>query len=258
VSSNALLGPEDPPSYRIARAGGLSAFVLTCDHAGRRLPQKLKNLGLTESELESHIAWDIGVAGLAEKLAYALDAFLILQTYSRLVIDVNRPLNAPDSIVTRSERSVVPGNVGLSPLEAELRAQAIFWPYQQRLQAELEQRLRLGKPTVLVTLHSFTPVFMDQARAVQIGVLYGRDKRLGHALLALLRAQGDLCIGDNEPYAVSDDGDYTLLVHGEGRGIPHVELEIRQDMIADDAGQQRVANRLAPLLSQVTSALFPT
>jgi predicted N-formylglutamate amidohydrolase len=258
VSSNALLGPEDPPSYRIARAGGLSAFVLTCDHAGRRLPQKLKNLGLTESELESHIAWDIGVAGLAEKLAYALDAFLILQTYSRLVIDVNRPLNAPDSIVTRSERSVVPGNVGLAPGEAELRAQAIFWPYQQRIEAELEQRLLRGQPSVLVTLHSFTPVFMDQARSVQIGVLYGRDQRVGRAQLARLRALGDLCIGDNEPYAVSDDGDYTLLVHGERRGIPHVELEIRQDLIADDAGQQNIAERLAPLLSQVASELFPT
>jgi predicted N-formylglutamate amidohydrolase len=258
VSSNALLGPEDPPSYRVARASGRSPFVLTCDHAGRSLPKKLGDLGLTERELASHIAWDIGVAGLGEKLAEALDAFLILQTYSRLVIDVNRPLTARDSIVTRSERSVVPGNVGLTPVEAEQRAQAVFWPYQRRIKAELEQRLRVGQASVLVTLHSFTPVFMDQPRAVHIGVLYGRDPRLGHALLALLRAEGDLCIGDNEPYAVSDDGDYTLLVHGEGRGIPHVELEIRQDLIADGAGQRSLADRLAPLLSRVTSALFPT
>jgi predicted N-formylglutamate amidohydrolase len=231
--------------------------VLTCDHAGRLLPHSLGTLGLTERELETHIAWDLGVAGLGEKLAQALDAFLILQTYSRLVIDVNRPLGALNSIVTRSERTEVPGNVGLTPAQAAARAAAIFEPYHRRIHEELERRLALAQPSVLVTLHSFTPVFMGQARAVQIGVLYGRDQRLGRALSALLRAQGDLCIGDNEPYAVSDDGDYTLLVHGERRGLPHVELEIRQDLLDGEANQRAIAERLAPLLSQATSHLFP-
>jgi predicted N-formylglutamate amidohydrolase len=257
VSTSALLGPADPPSFRVARAAGASPFVLSCDHAGRLLPEKLKNLGLPERELATHIAWDLGIAGLGEQLARELDAFLILQTYSRLVIDVNRPLSAPDSIVTRSERTDIPGNIGLSAEEAEARAQAVFWPYHQRIARELDRRRELALPTILVTLHSFTPVYMDQARAVEVGVLYGRDARLGHALLKLLHAAGEHHVGDNEPYAVSDDGDYTLLVHGEARGLLNVELEVRQDLLATEAEQHALAVKLAALLRQATSALFP-
>jgi predicted N-formylglutamate amidohydrolase len=258
VSSYILLDPDDPPSYRVARAAGRSPFVLTCDHAGRVLPRRLGDLGLSERELETHIAWDLGVAGLGEKLAQALDAFLVLATYSRLVIDVNRPLAAPDSIVTRSERSEVSGNVGIDSEQARARAEAIFWPYHRRIESELERRALRGEPSVLVTLHSFTPVFMDVPRAVQLGVLYGRDDRLGRALLGLLRSENELCIGDNEPYAVSDEGDYTLLAHGERRGIPHVELEIRQDLIANEADQHAMATRLARVLQKAASTLFPS
>lgn len=259
VSFHAL-GPEDPPCYRIMQPGGRSPFVLTCDHAGRRLPASLGDLGLSERELASHIAWDLGIAGLGEKLAAALDAVVIFQTYSRLVIDVNRPLNSPESIVTRSERSDVPGNMQLSRSEAEARAQAIFWPYHRRIAHELDRRLAAQQPSVLVTLHSFTPVFMDVPRAVQIGVLYGRDARLGRALLTQLRRErnGDeLCIADNQPYAVSDEGDYTLLVHGEQRGLLHVELEVRQDLLADERDQLAISARLAAALSQAAESLFP-
>jgi predicted N-formylglutamate amidohydrolase len=256
VSFHAL-GPEEPPCYRVVRAGGRSPFVLTCDHAGRRLPASLGDLGLSERELATHIAWDLGIAGLGEKLAAALDAFVILQTYSRLVIDVNRPLNSPESIVTRSERSDVPGNMQLSLGEAEARAQAIFWPYHRRIARELDQRLAAGRPSVLVTLHSFTPVFMDVPRAVQIGVLYGRDARLGRALLAQLRRSDALCVADNEPYAVSDDGDYTLLMHGEQRGLLHVELEVRQDLVANERDQHTMSARLAAALNEAAESLFP-
>lgn len=251
-----LLGPEDPPSYSVQRAGGRSPFVLTCDHAGNALPRSLGDLGLSERELESHIAWDLGIASLGRKLAQRLDAFLIMQTYSRLVIDVNRPLDSPESIVTRSERSVVPGNRNLSSDQAQARANAIFWPYHQRLQRELDRRRSAGQPSVLVTLHSFTPLFMDVPRPMHAGVLYGRDQRLGRALLAHLRKDESLIIGDNEPYAVSDEGDYTLLVHGEQRGLLHVELEIRQDLLEDEAEQHTWTARLASALTQTTSALF--
>jgi predicted N-formylglutamate amidohydrolase len=278
VSFDAL-GPEEPPCYRVMRAEGRSPFVLTCDHAGRRLPTSLGSLGLSERELTTHIAWDLGIAGLGEKLAATLDAFAIFQTYSRLVIDVNRPLNSPESIVTRSERSDIPGNMQLSSTEAEARAQAIFWPYHRRIARELDRRLAAGQPSVLVTLHSFTPIFMDVPRAVQIGVLYGRDARLGHALLAQLRRveargpareheveareparerpSGELCVADNEPYAVSDDGDYTLLVHGEQRGLLHVELEIRQDLLANEHDQHAMSARLARALNEAAQSLFP-
>jgi predicted N-formylglutamate amidohydrolase len=256
MNIESLLGPEDPPSYRVQRAGGRSPFVLTCDHAGNTLPRCLGNLGLSESELASHIAWDLGIAGLGKKLAQRLDAFLITQTYSRLVIDVNRPIESPESIVTRSERSFVPGNRGLSSDQARARATAIFWPYHQRLARELDRRRELGQPSILVTLHSFTPVFMDVPRTLDAGVLYGRDTRLGHSLLARLRAEPDLSVGDNEPYAVSDDTDYTLLVHGEQRGIPHVELEIRQDLLEDEAAQHSWAARLAGVLKDASTGLF--
>jgi predicted N-formylglutamate amidohydrolase len=253
---DSLLGPQDPPSYSVQRAGGRSPFVFTCDHAGNLLPRCLGNLGLSESELSSHIAWDLGIAGLGKKLAQRLDAFLITQNYSRLVIDVNRPLDSPESIVTRSERSFVPGNRALSSEQARARASAIFWPYHQRLSRELDRRLAAGQPSVLVTLHSFTPLFMDVPRPMHAGVLYGRDARLGKAMLAHLRNDASLVIGDNEPYAVSDEGDYTLLVHGEQRNLLHVELEIRQDLIEDEAQQHTWAARLASALTQTTSALF--
>lgn len=255
--SSALLGPDDPACYRVARAAGASPFVLTCDHAGRALPRSLGDLGLEPHALSTHIAWDLGISGLGEQLAEALDAFLILQSYSRLVIDANRPLGARDSIVVRSERTDIPGNLELTREQAAERAEAVFWPYHRRIAAELERRRLAGEPSILVTLHSFTPVFMDIQRAVRIGVLYGRDQRLGRALLAQLRAANEPGVGDNEPYAVSDDGDYTLLVHGEQRGIPHVELELRQDLIANEADQRTMAVRLAHFLRAATSALFP-
>jgi predicted N-formylglutamate amidohydrolase len=247
-TQNPCLSATDPPPFAVERAGETSAFVLTCDHAGRRLPARLGNLGLSDAELGSHVAWDIGAAGLARQLAAALDAFLILQTYSRLVIDCNRPLESPQSIVTQSERTAIAANRAVSPADAQGRARDIFHPYHDRIRAELDGRLARRQPTVLVALHSFTPVFDGVARPWHAGVLYGRDARLGRVLLDLLRAEQGLVIGDNQPYNVSDDSDYAIPVHGEQRGIPHVELEIRNDLIADEAGQARWSTRLANAL----------
>jgi predicted N-formylglutamate amidohydrolase len=249
MSSDACLTERDPPPFSVVRVDGASPYFLTCDHAGRRLPLKLGSLGLSAAELDGHVAWDIGTAGLAQRLAKALDAFLILQTYSRLVIDCNRPPRSPGSIVTLSEHTAVPGNRMVSDAEAESRAREIFHPYHDRIRRELDARLHRKQPTLLVALHSFTPVFDGAARPWHAGVLYGRDARLGHVVLDLLRAEAGLTIGDNQPYDVSDETDYAIPVHGERRGIPHVELEIRQDLIADDAGQATWAARLARLLT---------
>lgn len=243
-----LLGDADPPPFTVQRAQGTSAYVLTCDHAGRRLPLKLGGLGLGESDLETHVAWDIGAAGLARRLADALDAFLILSTYSRLVIDCNRPPGSDDSIIARSERTEIPGNRNVSTAEADARARALFHPYHDRIRAELDARRDRKQPAVLLALHSFTPVYLGFERPWHAGLLYGRDSRLARVLLELLRAQYGLNIGDNQPYAVSDWTDYSIPVHGEGRGIPHAGLEIRQDLIADADGQADWATRLAPLL----------
>jgi predicted N-formylglutamate amidohydrolase len=249
-----MLEPDEPAPFEVIAEQARSPFFLTCDHAGRRIPRSLGTLGLTEQELSTHVAWDIGAAAVARKLSSALDAFLILQTYSRLVIDCNRPLDAPSSIVTLSERTHVPGNRSVTPEHARQRAESIFAPYHERTALELERRARSGQATVLITVHSFTPVYMDQPRALHAGVLYQRDRRLAHALLPLLRAEPGLEVGDNQPYAVSDQTDYAIVEYGERRGLLHVELEIRQDLIADDAGQSEWAARFARLLPAALAA----
>lgn len=250
-----ILADDEPEAFSIAHAEGRSPFLLTCDHAGRRIPRRLGSLGLSPSELERHIAWDIGAAGLARRLAGDLDAFVILQTYSRLVIDCNRAPGAPGSIVEVSELTEVPGNQGLAAAEAAARVRTIFEPYHRRIAAELDARAKAMRPTALVAVHSFTPVFRGVARPWHVGVLYNRDRRLGGILLDLLRAEPGFCVGDNEPYAISDDTDYTIPVHGERRRIPHAEIEVRQDLIADEVGQSVWAARLAGLLRRADERL---
>jgi predicted N-formylglutamate amidohydrolase len=253
-----LLTPDDPPVFEVERPEGTSPFVFTCDHAGVVIPRRLATLGLSEAELHRHIGWDIGAAGVSRALSARMDAFLITQTYSRLVIDVNRPLGSPQSILVVSERTAIPGNEGLPAEDVAQRQQEVFKPYHDRIQQALDARLAAGRPTVLVSMHSFTPSYMDLARRWHMGILYNRDPRLGHALLELLREEPALVVGDNEPYAVSDDSDYTIGTHGEQRSIPHVEIEIRQDLIAEPAGQAEWAERLARLFERALPRLFPT
>jgi predicted N-formylglutamate amidohydrolase len=250
-----LLGADDPPPVRVLRPEGRSDFLLTADHAGRAIPRRLGTLRLPESELTRHIAWDIGIAGVTERLAETLDAPAVLQSYSRLVIDCNRQPGLDSSIPMLSEMTAIPGNDGLAPAEREARRQEIFLPYHERIEALLDGRRAAGRRTLLVAMHSFTPVFKGVARAVQVGILYNRDTRLAQIMLDLLRREGDLNIGDNQPYAVGDLSDYTVPVHGERRGLPHVEIEIRQDLIADPAGQAAWAARLAQLLPEADARL---
>jgi predicted N-formylglutamate amidohydrolase len=219
------------------------------------LPKQLGDLGLPGSELVRHIAWDIGIAGVAERLATLCDAHLIAQRYSRLVIDCNRPPGAVSSIPRLSEATVIPGNEQLSGEAVEMRRREIFDPYHRRIDAIIDQRLRERRPTVLVALHSFTPHYAGVARPWHIGTLYHRDRTLPMLLLKALRAEGDLVIGDNEPYAVSDLTDYTIPVHGEARGLINSGVEIRQDLIADQSCQRQWAERLARVLSGIESQL---
>lgn len=243
-----LLNPGEPPAFTTLGQPNSSPFLLVCDHAGNRIPERLGTLGVSESERQRHIAWDIGAAGVVRGVAERLGAFAILQTYSRLVIDCNRAPGVESSIVTVSENTEVPGNVDLAPEDREQRVAEIFRPYHDAVAAELDRRQSLGIPTVLVAIHSFTPVYRGVGRPWHAGLLYNRDDRLSRPLMALLRAEGDLVVGDNQPYAVSDETDYTIPVHGERRGLPHGEIEIRQDLIGDAAGQEIWAERLARLL----------
>ena len=250
-----LIGTADVPPVHEDNADGASPFLLTSDHYGRAIPHILGDLGLPASELSRHIAWDIGIAGVADALSQHLDAHLIAQRYSRLVIDCNRPPNAASSIPVISEATSIKANENLSQRAAEARRRAIFEPYHRRIAEVIDRRARDGVPTVLVSLHSFTPVYAGVIRPWHIGTLYQRDTRLPPLLLKGLRAEADLVVGDNEPYAVSDETDYTIPVHGEARGLINTGIEIRQDLIADPAGQKQWADRLARIFGGIETAL---
>lgn len=248
-----LLAPDEPQAVVEYRAQGASPFLLVCDHAGRRIPRKLGNLGLSDADLARHIGWDIGIAGVGRWLADRLDAALIMQPYSRLVIDCNRPPGTPTSIAPMSEATVIPGNAKCSAQDAEQRQLEIFEPYHGAIENLLDARAKAKRPTILISLHSFTPVYGGVVRPWHAGVLYNRYDPLAAALLALMRQAGEMTFGDNEPYSVTDDTDYTIPVHGEKRDLPHVAIEIRQDLIAEEPGQREWAELLAELLPKAAA-----
>jgi predicted N-formylglutamate amidohydrolase len=256
ADTSLLLGAAEVPPVREENAAGRSPYLLTCDHYGRLIPRALGDLGVSGDELKRHIAWDIGIAGVAEQLSKHLGAHLIAQRYSRLVIDCNRPPCVASSIPVLSEATTIPGNEGLTRAAAEARRKAIFDPYHRRIAEAIDKRLRENMPTVLVALHSFTPNYAGIARPWHIGTLYHRDTRLPPLLLRLLRAEADLVVGDNEPYAVSDQTDYTIPVHGEARGLMNSGIEIRQDLIADVSGQTQWAERLARIFGEIEATLI--
>jgi predicted N-formylglutamate amidohydrolase len=248
MAMSALLEIDEPDPITLENETGTSSFFLTCDHAGRAFPRRLGTLGLPEHETWRHIAWDIGIGEVGRELSRLLDAAIVLQTYSRLVIDCNRDPEVPSSMPEVSETTEIPGNHGIGKAGRSARVDAIFRPYHDTIAAALDRRRAEGRASVLVALHSFTPVFKAVARPWHVAVLFNRDSRLAHPLAELLRAEAGLIVGENEPYAVSDLTDYTVPVHGERRGLPHVEIEIRQDQITDPAGQTAWAERLARLL----------
>lgn len=243
-----LLTADEPPAFTMERPQGRSEFLLVCDHASRLVPHSLGSLGLDDTQLASHIAWDIGAAGVAKRLSTALDATLLLQSYSRLVIDCNRPPGSASSIPTQSEYVRIAANEGLTVAATAARVAEIFAPYHDAISTVLEQRRLAGTRTLLVSIHSFTPVYLGQTRPWKVGLMYRDDQRLGRALLESLRQDNSLHAGENQPYAISNDTDYTIPVHAEARRLPHVGIEIRQDLITDTHGQQEWATRLAELL----------
>ena len=246
-----LLAPDEPPPFEVVEGSAGSPYVLLCDHASRRVPRALAELGLPERELSRHIAWDIGAAELARRLARELGGWLILQSYSRLVIDCNRPPGHADSIARRSEDTVIFGNLELSAEQVRAREAGIFEPYHARIQQELDARAERREPSTLLFVHSFTPSYRGVSRAWHCGVLYHRDTRLALPLLDALRREPGLVVGDNEPYAASPLTDYGVIEHGEKRGLAHVELEVRQDLLLEASSQEAWAVRLARLVREI-------
>jgi predicted N-formylglutamate amidohydrolase len=251
-----LLAADEPPAVQEERRQGRSTFIIVVDHASRRIPRRLGDLGLPPSELQRHIAWDIGALGVARKVAAALDAPLVAQNYSRLVIDCNRDPSVATSIPTVGEFVEIPGNVGLSDDAVAARRAEIFWPYHHHLRALLDERQAAGRPTILIAQHSMTDVFKGVRREMHAAVLYNRDRRFAGLVFDALRREEDLIVGDNEPYFVSDATDYSIPVHAEARGLPYVEIEIRQDLIGDEAGQAEWAGRITKALQAAERILL--
>jgi predicted N-formylglutamate amidohydrolase len=252
---DSLLAAGDSAPVTVYNENGRSPILIVADHAGNSVPRALGRLGVPQAEYERHIAWDIGIAGVCRLLADGLDATLVQQNYSRLVIDCNRAPGSETSIPEISELTPVPGNIGLSEGRKAARVREIFRPYHDRIEAELGRRRQAGRPTALIAMHSFTPVFFGVARPWHAGVLYNRDPRFAHFLMTLLNREQGLVVGDNEPYSVTDASDYTIPVHGEQRGLHHVAIEIRQDLIAENTGQRAWGGLLARLLPQAHQRL---
>ncbi len=253
ASGGTLLTAGDPSPVAMLNPGASSPFVLIGDHAGLGLPHSLDSLGLTDADLARHIACDIGVRPLGEQLAGMLDATFVYQTYSRLVIDCNRDPAAEDAIPAVSDGTVIPGNQGLGEAARAARIAAIHAPYHAAITDVLDARA--GRPTVLVALHSFTPVMAGRVRPWDIGILHdGGDTRFAHAVLARLAADGGFMTGDNEPYRM-DATDHSVPRHAYPRGLPYVEVEFRQDHLSAPGGAALWAGRFADALSAAVQGL---
>lgn len=234
---------------------GRGPIVLLCEHASHNIPAAFQGLGLGETDLARHIAWDIGALGLSRHLSSMLDAPLVHATYSRLLLDLNRQPDAHDSIVVESEGTRVPGNIDIDAEQRELRRLRIYEPFHAAADALLDQRVGAGMGTSVVSIHSFTPRYHGVDRPWHVGVIAREDRRLAEGLLNALRAESGLCVGDNEPYGPQDGVYHSLSRHGEQRGLPGAMIEVRQDLLDDDAAQLRWAQTLRRCLESALRQL---
>ena len=249
--ASALIGAGDPPAVEIVRPEGKAPVLVTCDHASRAVPHALAKLGLGERELSLHIGWDIGAGAVTRDLARLLDAPAILTGYSRLVIDCNRDLEDPTSIPAVSDGIAVPGNRDLDAAQRARRVETLFRPYHAAIERTVDGFIGRGVHPAVFSIHSFTPSMNGIARPWHIGVLWNRDPRIPVPLMAALRREHGLVVGDNEPYSAREPAGYTVRTHAENRGLPHMAVEIRQDLIADAAGTREWGERLARVLTPI-------
>jgi len=255
----ALAEPGFPGGFSglVENEFGASPIVLVCEHASRMMPAPWGDLGLSEEQRRAHIAWDPGALGLARGLSARLDAALVHAPVSRLIYDCNRAPDQAGAMAVRSEFHVIPGNQNLSAEERAARTEAVYLPFQAALHGVLMRRLARGRATAVVTIHSFTPVWHGQPRAVEFGVIHDADDRLARSILAQAQTQTGLRCGLNEPYSAADDVTHTLRVQATPYGLLNAMLEIRNDLIADAAAEAAMAERLAPVLRAALHSLSP-
>lgn len=247
-----LLGGDELHPAEILNANGQSPIVLICEHASNTLPRALGPLGLSDEDRQRHIAWDIGAAGTARIISRILDAPLILQRYSRLAYDCNRSPEMPGAMPEKSEVFEIPGNVGLTPEYKLARVNGLYRPFMDAISAFLDERAAWGKHTILVSIHSFTPTYFGKPRTLELGLLFDRDPWLANFIIKAIPGEGARL---NEPYGPKDGVMHLMNVHAAPRGLKHVMIEIRNDLIAHHAGQNTWANHLTVPLAQAATIL---
>ncbi len=240
-----------PARLENPEASGRMIFV--CEHASNAFPMPFGSLGLSPTQQSAHIAWDPGAIGLARGLARLLDGVVIAGQVSRLVYDCNRPPDSPGAMVARSELHDIPGNAGLTDAARLARVRAVYEPFHASLRADILRRMTLDQRPVIVTVHSFTPVYNHQHRTVQFGVIHDADPGLALAVMQAA-AQLPLTARLNEPYSAADHVTHTLRLHATPYGLPNVMLEVRSDLIATPEGEQSMAAMLAPVLAEALAA----
>jgi len=249
--SGLAMGEAETGPVRVFNRHATGPLVLVCDHASNRIPVEYGTLGLPDSDLARHIAWDPGAAPVSRRMAERLDAVLVEPRISRLIVDCNRPLDAPDLMPAISETTVIPANRSVPADERARRIALAHAPFHDTIGDIVVRRLAVGRPTMIVSVHSFTPVYRGVPRPWHIGIIHDGDERLSAPMLRALSQVDGVVVGDNEPYSPADRVYYTLERHARSRGLPCAMIEIRNDEIADAAGQELWADRLATILSGI-------
>ena len=251
---HSLLASDEPGPYRVLNPLAEKPILLVCDHASSRFPKSLGDLGLDPFARRCHLAVDIGAGALTEAVAKDLGVTAVLHNYSRLVVDCNRQLMDPGAFLEYGDGILVSGNRNLRQEDKDLRASALYWPYHVAIDEQIERLKKSGPPPVMISIHSFTPVLNGESREWQMGVLWDLDEKTRTIFLGGLRDAG-YHVGDNEPYSGKAPQDFTIDHHAEENGLPHIGIEIRQDLIDDDEGVAEVARVLRDVVASIPDKL---
>ena len=249
-----LLAAAEPAPYFELNAASAEPILLVCDHASSRFPVALGDLGLDPFARRCHLAIDIGAGALTECLSDSLGVTAVVAQYSRLVVDLNRELLDPGAFLEFGDGIIVHGNRNLHRADKEARAEAIYWPYHHAIERQLKRLRAIGPPPALVAVHSFTPVLNGEARPWDVGVLWDKDAATAELFIEAFRAAG-LKTGDNEPYSGKAPQDYTIDTHAEAAGLPHVGIEIRQDLIDNVAGVETIAAVMHKIIASLAAKI---
>lgn len=252
-----LLSADEPGPFKVLNPLAELPILLVCDHASCRFPKSLGDMGLDPFARRCHLAVDIGASALTERLAASIGVTAVLANYSRLVVDCNRQLMDSGAFLEFGDGVLVPGNRNLRQSDKDLRSEALYWPYHEAVDQQVQRLRNAGRAPAFIAVHSFTPVMNGEARPWQIGVLWDSDTRLRDIFLADFTAAGYF-VGDNEPYSGKAPQDFTIDHHAEKIGLPHIGIEIRQDLIGEGHGVENIANLMHEIIESIPARIDVT